>query len=400
MSLPNVKISFGNGAIGANAAMEDGVVGLMATAVSVSGKLELGKAYLLTRLADLEALGATAGSTGANGNLYKCVKDFYSEAPAGSKLWMMGVAASVGMDDMVDPDEAYGKALLTAASGAINVLMVKVTDGTAYSPTVSGGLDSAVLSAANKAQALANWATDNLYAPCMVLLEGRHYSGTASELTSLATYQYNRVAIVIGDNKASSDGAAVGLVAGRLASIPVQRSLARVRNGAIASADMYIGSQRAENGSPAVVHDAGYICPRTFVGKGGYYWCDDLMATAQTDDYGTMPRRRVADKAYRIAYQTLVNELGEEVAVTSEGKIASPVLKGIEASVVGAIVNGMTGEGNLGTDPSDPNDLGVECVIADNQNIVATSKLNVGIRIRPYGCSKYIDVELGFLALV
>lgn len=397
--LPKVKINFANGAIGSVAEMEDGVVGLLATAVAVPSKFELDKPYLITSLDDLAALGIDNKSAGANKNVYKCVSDYYTEAGVGSKLWLMGVADTESIDTIVDVDESYGKNLLQAANGAIRILMVKITDPASYSATPTGGLDSKVKTAISNAQELAEWATNEMYAPCMVLLEGRHYTGTPTDLTSLKTMANNRVAVVIGDSVKDSTGAAVGLVAGRLSSIPVQRSLARVRTGAIKSDEMYIGSDVAETAHPDLIHDAGYICPRTFVGKAGYYWSDDNLATSDTDDYAIIPRRRVIDKAYRVAYETLVNELADEVAVNNNGEISAPVLKSLEAMVVNAIANSMTSEGNLSTDTSDPNDLGVLCTIPASQNIVATNKLMVNLKVRPYGYAKYIDVNLGFQTL-
>lgn len=397
--LPRVKINFANGAIGSGAEMEDGVVGLLATAVAVPSKFQLEKPYLITSPNDLAALGIDEKSVGANKNVYKCVTDFYSEAGTGNKLWLMGVADTESIDTIVDVDETFGKTLLQAANGAIRLLMVKITDPASYSSTPTGGLDSKVKTAISNAQELAEWATNEMYSPCMVILEGRHYTGTPSDLTSLKTMANNRVAVVIGDNIINSDGAAVGLVAGRLSSIPVQRSLARVRTGAIMSDEMYIGSNVAEIAHPDLIHDVGYICPRTFVGKAGYYWSDDNLATSDTDDYAIIPRRRVIDKAYRVAYMTLVNELGDEIAVNNNGEISAPILKSIEAMVVNAIANSMTSEGNLSTDSSDPNDLGVQCTIPANQNIIATSKLLVNLKVRPYGYAKYIDVNLGFQTL-
>lgn len=61
-----------------------------------------------------------------------------------------------------------------------------------------------------------------------------------------------------------------------------------------------------------------------------------------------------------------------------------------------AIVSNMTANGNLGNDPGDTNDTGVECSIDYAQNILATSHLAVGLRVKPNGYAKYIDVELGF----
>ena len=159
---------------------------------------------------------------------------------------------------------------------------------------------------------------------------------------------------------------------------------------------MYLGSVAAELGDPDVAHDLGYIVPRTFVGKSGYYWSDDHLATNASDDYCAIPRRRVIDKAYRIAYKTLVDEIAENVPENAEGKLAAFHCKGVETSVESAIVNSMTSEGNLGNDPDDASDLGVQCYIDPEQNILATSRLEVSLRVKPYGYSKYIDVKLGF----
>lgn len=404
--LPYVKIDFANGAIGASEPMDDGVTGLVCTAVAVTQTVDgkqteifaLNTPYLITKLDELVSKGITSGEEDANATLYKAVKEFYDEAPDGSKLWIMGVADTVTIADIVDKTKDNAKKLLVAANGTIRTLAVKIKDKSAYTPTVTTGIDGAVRTAITNAQSLAEWATETLFAPVMVLLEGRHYTGNAETLVSnpINTGNDNRVGVVIGDTIADSKGAAVGLLAGRIASIPVQRSIARVRTGSITATMMYIGSVAAELGNPGTINDCGFICPRTFVGKAGYYWSDDKLAAEASDDYSLIPRRRVADKAYRITYSTLINEVAEEISVTDDGKISAPVVKAIQTAVESAIVNNMTSRGNLGNDPSDPNDMGVECYINPDQNIVATSRLDVQLRIKPHGYSKYIEVSLGF----
>ena len=404
--LPYVKIDFANGAIGASEPMDDGVTGLVCTAVAVTQTVNdktenvfaLNTPYLITKLDELVSKGITSGEEDANATLYKAVKEFYDEAPDGSKLWIMGVADTVTIADIVDKTKDNAKKLLVAANGTIRTLAVKIKDKNAYTPIVTTGIDGSVRTAITNAQSLAEWATETLFAPVMVLLEGRHYTGNAETLVSnpINTGNDNRVGVVIGDTVADSKGAAVGLLAGRIASIPVQRSIARVRTGSITATMMYIGSVAAELGNPGTINDCGFICPRTFVGKAGYYWSDDKLAAEASDDYSLIPRRRVADKAYRITYSTLINEVAEEISVTDDGKISAPVVKAIQTAVESAIVNNMTSRGNLGNDPSDPNDMGVECYINPDQNIVATSRLDVQTRIKPHGYSKYIEVSLGF----
>ena len=394
MALPRVKISFENGALGGVAPSEDGVCGLVAYATAVSTTFALNTPYLITKLAGLEALGVTSEATGVNAALYKTVKEFYSEAPDGTKLWVMGVAASTSIANLTDKANNIISPLLRAARGSINILMLKLAS--AAEPTMSGSIDGAVLTAVTNLQALAEDWTENCYAPFMCLVEALSYNGVASSLPDLTARSDNRVGVVLGDSVSGSAGAAVGLVAGRLAAEPVQRSLARVRSGAIRAEAMYIGTNLAEIGDPDVANDLGYIVPRTFVGKSGYYWSDDHLATEASDDYCAIPRRRVIDKAYRITYKTIVDEVAENVPVNAEGKLAAFHCKGVETSVESAIVNSMTSEGNLGNDPDNASDLGVQCYIDPDQNIMATSRLEVNLKVKPHGYSKYIDVKLGF----
>ena len=391
--LPRVKINFENGALGSVAPSEDGVIGLIVTGYAVTDFFELNKPYLLTSYADLLKRGITSEENDPNKLIDKCVREIYSEAPNGTKVWLMGVSNITTQEDMCDVN-GVAKNLLIAARGAINILVIKCEADDTIATTY--GIYTGLPNAINKAQALAEWATTDLFAPCFVLLEGRGYTGDASQLAPLSERDDNRVAVVIGDTEQESKGAAVGLLAGRLAAIPVQRSCARVKDGSITSTEMYIAGVVAENGNPGLIHDAGYIVPRTFVGKADYFWSDDKLATAVSDDYALIPRRRVIDKAYRIAYQTLIDELNDEIPVTSEGKIPLSICKFIQDKVETAIISTMGADGNLGSDPSDANDTGVVCYIDPDQNIVATSKYEVSLKVRPFGYAKYIDVKLGF----
>jgi hypothetical protein len=75
------------------------------------------------------------------------------------------------------------------------------------------------------------------------------------------------------------------------------------------------------------------------------------------------------------------------------------MVKSWSAEVETAIVNGMTAEGNLGADPDDAADKGVKCFIDHEQNVVATGKVEISLKVKPFGYAKYIDVKLGFLTL-
>lgn len=384
MSLPYVKIKFANGAIGGLEPMDDGVCGLLMeglTAVADANtnevKFAIGTAYRLTKLADLDALGITNADNDANKALYTAVRDFYREAAAGSKLWIMGL-------DTTGPNTIASnlKAMQQAARGEIRIAVCRVREQAAAedeNETISiTGLVSLLQEAAEDI-------TENQKAPLMVIVPG-----DPDDDDDLSTGSWNRVCVVMGDGNMDC------YLAGRLASIPVQRSAGRVRDGAIYPTTITFDGDPLTNTVSETLNELGYIVPRTFVGRAGYFWSDDKMAVAVSDDYALIPRRRVIDKAARVAYTAMLNYVNEEIPVTAEGKITAPMCKAIEASVRSAIVAQMTDEGNLATDTSDPNDVGCTVYVDPDQNILATSKLLVQLRVRPYGYAKYITVDLGF----
>jgi hypothetical protein len=310
----------------------------------------------------------------------------------------MGVVNTEILSDLADVAQTNAKSLITKAHGEINVLAIAFNPAAGYTATIENGLDKDVYAAALKAQALAVWATDTYFAPVTILIEGREYT-TASALTALTTFSYNRVGIMIGDTVSGSKGAAVGLLLGRIAKIPVQRHIGRVKDGALNVLNAYVLTARIEDADVITINDAGFITFRTFIGRSGYFFADDSLATKVADDYRSLARRRSIDKAYRIAYDTMLEKIADEIPVMNDGTLVPAMCKSWESDVVTAIVNSMTAEGNLGVDPTDSTDTGVKCYISYNQNIVATNKFEMTLQIKPYGYAKYIDVHLGFQTL-
>lgn len=379
--------------------MADGCLGFLALGaqeVDEASGFKLGQAYTIKKLAALEALGVTAEN---NPNLYRNVKDFYAETGDGAELWIMGFAESSTFATVLDKDNAAGaKALLRASNGKIRGLIAFKTPAEGYNMTAADGFDADVTAAMPMAQGLGEWAAEELRAPIFSLVEGYGFTGDASKLKSLTTMEYNRVGVVIGDTAPNSKNACMGVVAGRIAASPVQRKISRVKDGALKPLAIYIGDQLVELADVEMIHEKGYITFTTFVGRTGYFIADDNLATRVEDDYRSLSNRRVIDKAYRIAYNTLLDDLNDNVPIATDGNLSPAWCTSVKGDVEQAIISSMTAEGNLGNDPGDPNDTGVECRIDYKQQILSTAHLAVGLRVKPNGYAKYIDVELGFKA--
>lgn len=386
--LPRIKISYMNGQLGTVGESPDGLFAIVCVATAVESKFVLEKGYSVRSLADVADLGITKDN---NKQLYKHLEAFYNEAENGTEVVVFGIPESEALTDVLNKDTGSARDLITSMNGKLRALFVS------GKPEVAGenGLAKSVFDALPVAQALAEWATADLYAPMFVILEGIGYAGSA-EVKSLAEEAYNRVGVVLGDNLKNSTGACLGTLAGRLSQIPVHRNVGRVRDGALYPPAMYLGDREVGEAISLVagLYDKSYITPRTYVGKSGYFFADDRLACKSTDDYAHITNRRVIDKAYRIAYDALLEYMLDEIEVNEDGTMQTGVIKAWQQSVENAINRSMTAAGELSSGDSGE---GCECYIDAKQNVLATSKVEVVLRVRPYAYARDIDVQLGFL---
>jgi len=280
--------------------------------------------------------------------------------------------------------------LLNFAAGKIKVLGILTDDtavytgGTGLSQTHS--INDDVYTAASNMQLLAAqfFAQET---PFRAVIGGTSYNGTATGLTDGTTMSNNRVAILIGDT-VSGNGAAVGLLLGRLAVIPVQRKISRVKTGALTNTTAYIGTVLAEQYTDtSVLNDKAFITFRTFPNKSGYYFTGDPTRTATTDDFDTVARGRVIDKAHILAYAVYVNEVDDEVPVNADGTLNAGYCKYLEQQIINQINLLMTANNEISA---------VDAFVDPAQNVLATNTVNVVLKITPVGYSTEINVTLGF----
>lgn len=394
MALPYVKITFANGAISTVLPNADKVVGLIVSATA-SGNFALGKAYCIYHLNEAVEMGLTKT---ANAFAYEQIRQFYAQAGEGAELWVYGVAKTSKPSAMLDKTGNFAPDFIQQTNGRLRVIAA-CWDSTGATLTPTNGLDGDVLTAISKGQELAEWATTTLYAPLFVILNGYGFTqASMGTLPDLKSRSDNRVAVLIGSVE-SENNVSLGLLAGKIAANDVQTHIGRVKDGAIKAEKAFIGAKDASVGPSEALNTKGYITFRTFVGKAGYFFSDDHMATADTDDYSSICNRRVIDKAYRVAYASLIEKVNDEVPVTDKGTMPVSVTHALQGAVETAIINNMTAYGNLGADIENSNDNGVECYIDPEQNIVASSTLKVSIKVKPYGYAKYIEATLGFMTM-
>lgn len=387
--LPKVTIDYGNGALGQNISNADGLLCLVVCgAVEVSNTFDLAKPYSLRKLSDLNTLGITPTN---NSLLFQTVKDFYTEAKEGIQVYVVGYPDTLKMSDVLDKEKPYLRSVIESTNGELRgFVLTAVSTGI---PTITNGLDSDIPTALLNAHTLGEWSSTQRYAPLFVILDGLNFNGNSTDLKDLKTHSYYRASVVIGSLTTNVANQAVGLVAGRIATNSVDRNIGRVTDGALNVLNMYAGNTAIELADTETIYNKSYITFRTFTGISGYFIADDQMATSDTDDYNHLTAVRTIDKAARITYAILVQQLLDKVQVKSDGTMLQPVIVSWQQIIENAIASNMTAGGELSDDNGDN---GVKVFIDPSQDVLATSKINVEIRVRPFGYARYIKVLLGF----
>ncbi|AUS06479.1 DUF2586 family protein [Pseudotamlana carrageenivorans] len=384
MGLPKITFNIASEGLNRLADAVEKIPGLVITGNTVATKVTIGESYQIFSLKDAETLGIEA--TGVNDFAHKHIAAFYNEAATGTPLWIMLVSDATTMEEMADVNEDLAKKLINDAKGAIRVLgIIRKSTG---SETVTEGLDDDVKLAAVKGQALAEY-FEAKYMPFRFILSGNKFDGVPANLFDYQTVSHNKGHILIANTDASAE-ASVGLELGRYASIPTQRSGARVKDGPIEPLAAYFTNGEAvESLADAwdTIHDKGYTFMRTFAGRSGYYLTDDRTLTDVSDDFSALARGFVMDEALLIAYDALVDELSDEVPITAAGAIHPAIIKAWQNKVSAQLEGLMVAEGKLSN---------VAVFIDENQNVLENDKLVVGIQLQPVGYAKFIEVNIGF----
>lgn len=400
----DVTITIGNGNLGRASQSLDGVCALIGTGVSVADKFALGDHLALRSIADAENLGITAAYDTTNKSLlWHHISAFYANAGEGAELYVLPVANTVTMTEMLDKTGTHAPALLDALKGRIRMLAISRTPASTYVVIPSTQFDPDVWTAAAKAQEL--YASEFLlHRPIQVFIEGRAFQGTAASAKDLRNastgLNTNRVSIVaLADNTVSLlfaealKYAAVTVPMGRAAAIPVQRNIGRVKDGGIT----LIGEAGLSSGAKLSTYTGtdisaldgfGYIIAIQRDGKSGYFINNDHCACVISDDYAYVHRGRPIDKAARLVRQTYLEELLDDVEVDSAtGKLAAAVVKHYQRAGEKAIEINMLASGEIS---------GVSVFVDPDQNILSTDTITTVMRIVPKGMVNAVLVLLSY----
>lgn len=137
-----------------------------------------------------------------------------------------------------------------------------------------------------------------------------------------------------------------------------------------------------------LINDNRFIFVRTQPGVAGNYFNDSHTLDVITSDYANIENVRTMDKAIRGIRTNLLPELGGPVYVDpASGTLASQTVAYLE-TVAQKALNDMEKAGELS---------GCRAVIDPNQNVLATSEIEVVIKNVPVGVLRKISVKISYV---
>jgi hypothetical protein len=411
MARSKVLIALMNGGLNLQAPSENGIcVVLVASPVApVAG---YGVAFLVKSIAQVKTAFAQVGNEAV---VTAFEKGFYAEAPEGTKVYILAMAAATTLQALFAAVNA--EKALNEAGGAARLVAAIKFPGNTYVPTITTGFDVDVHNAVVDAQTLANsWFGKKK--PFRFFIEGFAFStaGAAKDYSGVIAVPNRNGHIVVGSIDGSTSQATL-MALGRAAAMSPQQNIGRVKSGSLKIAEssvVNIGSvlvDKVPDVDLDTLYDKRYITFEKNAISSGYIFNDDNSLTALTDDYNNLRYGRIIDNATRIAYAAYYAELKEDVEVDEGGLLSSAVVKALENVIETSI------DANMREQLSKKNDgtADVQCLVnpdfaantamyeangitAPNFNILQTGMVYVFVKLRPKGCLKYINVFLGYTA--
>lgn len=378
MSLPKVSILYSNGNLLQDVNAVDGIAALCGTGYTPA---LLGVPKTVYSLQDAEGQGFTETAEPA---MHRHLQEFYGEVGGNQELHIMVLPDSVTMSHMLDDTYAAGaKKLIGDAQGKVRLLGVFHTPPAGY----NGGsdfIDVQVAAAITNSKVFAQARLTEL-TPLRILIEGRVQNPTAANTLQPNTSSNGFAGVVLGGSL--NDGSAsVGLALGRAVKYGAHIKLGKVANGPLSISTAYIGNQEIKDvANLTTLHDAGFISFMQHPQKAGFYFGIDHMSSI--DDYRLLAYGRVVDKAAVIAAAVYVEDLESEVAVDADGKINHSYLSHLEAKITQQINAAMSDQIS-----------GLDVYINPSQDVINTGKLTIKLRVRPFGYTSFIDIDLGLVA--
>lgn len=391
MGLNDVVVVQKSGGLGRREAPIDKVCGLIFNGVAVASTFDLDKAYRLTHISDLDALGIDQDYDTDNTVLvYENIKDFFRINPTG-ELWIYGVDNTGTYAEMVEHVTSH---LVIASEGRVVMTGYSYNDELDSVPATPVDLDAVIGNAETEAAQLT---ADHYPISTFVEMVGFYPSLSIDDYRSKNS---RRVTPVVAQNYAIAQETnfekrcAIGLALGTASIANVHENLGWVQKFNVLGGSLLkasIGGVKINDLSLSTLNELdekGLLFLRNHTNITGLYWNDAPTCIEVTDDFAYLENNRTIDKATRIIRTTFLPHLNSPIYVDPESGNLSPNVVGMLESLGNkAITDQMLTLGEVS---------GFDFSIDPEQNILATSKLQAVLTIVPVGTARKIIVNIGF----
>lgn len=405
---PNVTINKLNGSLGRRNPNTDAVFGMVLSAPEVAGATNLknGVTYVFASIKDAIAIGITESYDTTNTVLvYHHINRFFIRNP-NATLYFLTAPQTATLADMANVANAYAKKLARDQQGKVKFIGIGRNPVADYTPVLATGLDTDVLTAVANAQAL--YASEfSQFRYASFLIEGRSFNGTAAAAKDLRTLASPNVSVTIAadpaiskSNAAFAGYAALGDVLGLISLAAVSQdpgeldpafNLQNTGLGLFTTAGLssnqdintYVDADLDQ------LNDKGYIFPDVISGLAGFYLSDShTCSPIGNNDYAYIENNRTIEKAIFLARTAILPKVKSRLKVDpSTGQLQDDDRKALETTGKKALEQ-MEDEGDISG--------GIDCYVDPDQNVLATSNVNVEIAFTPLSIGRQIVISIGF----
>lgn len=337
-------------------------------------------------LEEFEALGVAEGSASHAVEWYH-VREFFQKQPQG-ELWIGFFSVPVGAPDFLEVKTMQDFALGTIRQIGIYFISAVYADAQvgalqAVRNTLDGEKKPVQLLYGPDISAVVSVATLTdqrlLNAPNVSVCIGQDGNARGAALYIAKTYSITDL------------GAKLGAVAAANVSdsISHEEKFPMVTDGSeFEVAHFANGENVALLSVPLVeaVDNKGYIFLIKEIGFSNTFNNDSYTSVAVTNDLATIENNRTIDKAKRNLSLFITPKLGSPLIVNADGTLREDVIKTFQA-LCNKALSSMESDGELSA---------FEVIINSAQDVVATSKLVITVKLVPVGVAREIIINLGF----
>jgi hypothetical protein len=341
MSIPKLNIAFSNNNLTKDIQNIDGVAAMIGTGMQTANQ---GNVLIIHNLKEAIQLGITPTN---EPYAYKEIAEFYKELGGNQTLYVLLVAPTVTMAQMLDSTSlSYANKLIDFGAGSISKLGVFRQPPFGYAAGAAFfDVDVAAALTASKTFVTAQNLKSKYF---RVLIQGRIATESSTSVIKPNTYSNGFAGVVCGDT-ASGTGAAVGLTLGRSIKYAAHIKLGKVANGSLNTDAIYIGTKKLgdSNGlTIAAIDEVRATATITFtnIGVDGDAMFVNAMFASGWQFVGDVTKTSAETTVTLLAtkLKTIINSRNNGYTATSAAgvvTITAPVAVGDAINTVGLYLN-------------------------------------------------------------